>query len=196
MDAPQDWAPYSNPEEAAKVYLRDPDVALVHLRGLVELSAIRSFIMSRRSTNETWGEALWQEVVLTDGLRLIVWRATDQRTDDPDPRRVLESSVRTILLSTITDQVLTTEYDVLADGTRRLSEVTLRLYTQLITRSHQKSATDTDLYCESFRFYKSVDDGGLAQMERLMQFGRALSRSMNPPVSPSPRHTVATGEGS
>lgn len=62
------------------------------------------------------------------------------------------------------------------DGTRRLSEVRLRMYTQLITRSHEKSATD--FFCESFRFDKSVDNGGLAQMERLLQFGRVLSRSM------------------
>ncbi|HXO53808.1 MAG TPA: hypothetical protein VN888_22925, partial [Mycobacterium sp.] len=59
---------------------------------------------------------------------------------------------------------------------RRLSEVRLRMYTQLVTRSRQKSATETDIYCESFRYHKSVDDGGLAQMERLLQFGRVLSR--------------------
>jgi hypothetical protein len=52
------------------------------------------------------------------------------------------------------------------------------MYTQLITRSHQKSATDTDLFCESFRYTKTVDNGGLAQMQRLLQFGRGLSRSM------------------
>ena len=72
--------------------------------------------------------------------------------------------------------VLTTEYEVLDDGTRRLSEVRLRMYTQLITRSRRKSVTETDIYCESFRYYKSVDNGGLAQMQRLLQFGRVLSR--------------------
>jgi hypothetical protein len=68
--------------------------------------------------------------------------------------RVLNASVRTILLSTITDHVLTTEYEVLDDHTRRLSEVRLRMYTQLITRSRQKSLTETDIYCESFRYSK------------------------------------------
>ena len=51
---------------------------------------------------------------------------------------MLNASVRTILLSTITDHILTTEFDVLNDGTRRLSEVRLRMYTQLVTRSHEK----------------------------------------------------------
>jgi hypothetical protein len=67
--------------------------------------------MSRGFTEESWGEALWQEVVLTDGRRLIMWRADDEMSTpaDHEPRRVLAASVRSILLSTITDQVLTTE---------------------------------------------------------------------------------------
>ena len=92
--------------------------------------------MSRGFTEESWGEALWQEVVLTDGHRLIMWRADDEMSTAEDrERRVLNASVRTILLSTITDHVLTAEYEVLDDDTRRLSEVRLRMYTQLVTRS-------------------------------------------------------------
>ena len=181
MGTPQDWAPYSSVDEAAKVYLRDPDLALDQLRSVIDLPAIKSFIMSRGGTEDSWGDddekPLWQEVVLTDGHRLIMWRADDEvSTTDDRERRVLNASVRTILLSTITDHVLTTEYEVLDDGTRRLSEVRLRMYTQLITRSRRKSVTETDIYCESFRYYKSVDNGGLAQMQRLLQFGRVLSR--------------------
>ena len=179
MGAPQDWAPYSSVSEAARVYLRDPDLALDQLRSMVDPAAIRSFVMSRGFSEEPWGEALWQEVMVTDGQRLILWRADDDTSGPADqPRRVLLASVRSILLSTITDQVLSTEYDVLDDGTRRLVEVKLRLYTQLIVRSRQKSATETDVYCESFRFVKSVDNGGLAQMQRLLQFGRVLSRAL------------------
>ncbi|KWX67220.1 hypothetical protein [Mycobacterium sp. NAZ190054] len=181
MGAPQDWAPYSSVQDAARVYLRDPDLALDQIRSVVELSAIRSFVMSRGFSDESWGEALWQEVLATDGHRLILWRADDDavaQDGGAGPRRILMASVRTILLSTLTDQVLSTEYDVLGDGTRRLAEVKLRLYTQLVTRSRQKSATETDIFCESFRFVKSVDNGGLAQMQRLLQFGRVLSQSL------------------
>lgn len=137
--------------------------------------------MSRGYTDEPWGDedqALWQEIVLTDGHRLIMWRADDEMSSSEREHRVLNASVRTILLSTITDHVLTAEYEVLDDDTRRLSEVRLRMYTQLITRTRQKSATESDIYCESFRYYKSVDNGGLAQMQRLLQFGRVLSRCM------------------
>lgn len=179
MATPQDWAPYYGLEDAAKVYLRDPIVALDQLRGIVEFPSIQSFFMSRRLTEESWGEALAHEVVLTDGRSLVMWRADDDMSmGEEQQRQVLNASVRTILLSTITDHILTTEFDVLNDGTRRLSEVRLRMYTQLVTRSHEKSATDTDYFCESFRFDKSVDNGGLAQMERLLPFGRVLSRCM------------------
>lgn len=104
-----------------------------------------------------------------------MWRADDEFSEE---RHQLSSSVRTILLSTISDHILSTQFDVLGDGTRRLSEVRLRMYTQLVTRARRTSATESDLYCESFRYTKSVDNGGLAQMERLLQFGRVLSRSV------------------
>ena len=39
-----------------------------------------------------------------------------------------------------------------------------------------KAATETNVYCESFCYYKSVDNGGLAEMQHLLQFGRVLSR--------------------
>lgn len=180
MSAPQDWAPYSSLEDAAKVYLRDPELALDQLRSLVDFPTVKSFIMSRGVATESWGDGLWQEVVLTDGRRLIIWRADDELTsaDDHDPRQTMDASVRTILLSTITDHILTTEFEVLDDGTRRLAEVRLRMYTQLLTRARQKSAVDTDLFCESFRYVKTVDNGGLAQMQRLLQFGRVLSRAI------------------
>ncbi|MCV7173528.1 hypothetical protein H7I41_26755 [Mycobacterium manitobense] len=182
MGSPQDWAPYSSVEDAARVYLRDPELALDQLRAVVDLPQITSFIMSRATVDDSWSdedEVLWQEVVLTDGSRLIMWRADDSVSTTGDrERRVLDASVRTISLSSITDHVLTTEYEVLDDGTRRLAEVRLRMYTQLITRARQRSATETDVYCESFRYHKTVDNGGLAQMQRLLQFGRVLSRCM------------------
>ena len=185
---PQDWAPYTSVEDAAKVYLRDPDIAIDQMRGVVDYRTVDAFIMSRGTNQESWGEALWQEVVLTDTRRLILWRGTDEmRTaQDREQRRTLDASVRSIQLSSITDQILTEEFEVLDDGTRRLSAMYLRLYTQLLTRSFQKSVTDTNFYCESFRYHKSVENGGLAQMERLIQFGRVLSRAMR----------IGKGEGS
>ncbi len=56
MPTPQDWAPYSSVDEAARVYLRDPDLALDQLRSVVDLPTIKSFIMSRGGvTDDAWG---------------------------------------------------------------------------------------------------------------------------------------------
>jgi hypothetical protein len=41
MPAPQDWAPYSSLEDAAKVYLRDPELALDQLRALVDFPSVK-----------------------------------------------------------------------------------------------------------------------------------------------------------
>jgi hypothetical protein len=40
MGTPQDWAPYSSVEDAARVYLRDPDLELDQLRPVVDFPAI------------------------------------------------------------------------------------------------------------------------------------------------------------
>lgn len=136
-------------------------MALDQLRALVDFSTIKSFLMSRGASEDAFGEAVWQEVLLTD-RRLIMWRADDELSTEEgrEPRRQLGASVRTILLSTITDHILTTEFEVLTDGTRRLAEVRLRMYTQLLTRTRQKSAIDTDLFCESFRYTKTSTTAG------------------------------------
>jgi len=124
VDEPQDWAPYSSVEDAAKVYLRDPELALEQLRSVIDFRSIKSFIMSRGASEEPWGDAVWQEVVLTDGERLIMWRADDDAGgEDEELRRTLDTSVRTILLSTITDHILTTQFEVLPNGTRRTSTI-------------------------------------------------------------------------
>ena len=68
--------------------------------------------------------------------------ATDHRE-----RSVLNASVRTILLSTITDHVLITEYEVLDVDTRGCQ----RSGCATLTRSRRKPVTETDISCKSFR---------------------------------------------
>jgi len=93
-------APYVNVKDAAGVYLRDPELALEQLRSVVEFPGIASFIMSRGGTDESWGSALWQEVVATDGRRVIMWGPTTN-TATTAGRWFLWCA--TILLSTITE---------------------------------------------------------------------------------------------
>ena len=61
-----DWSPYQDLESAARAYLRDPDVALEALGGVLRGAAVLGFTLER-FVNEVNG--VWQEVVVCDGSR-------------------------------------------------------------------------------------------------------------------------------
>jgi hypothetical protein len=94
---------------------------------------------------------------------------------------MFSSSLRTIPLSAIVDQGLRHRFRTEPDGSRTMNAVLLYLSTQTlekaVTELAEANQTRTVQYVETYRFSKSVTDGGLAQMQRLLQFGRALSRA-------------------
>ena len=177
---PQDWAPYPRLDDAVRAYIRDADAALEALAGVVDPAAVLAFTCERVMSTQTWGESLWQEVAVTDGHRLVLWHGDDEVDDDRPGQLMFSSSVRTIPLSAIVDQGLRNRFRTEPDGSRTMHAVMLYLSTQTPERSMTELAeaneTRTVQYVETYRFSKSVTDGGLAQMERLLQFGRALSR--------------------
>ena len=177
---PQDWAPYPRLDDAVRAYIRDADAALEALAGVVDPAAVLAFTCERVMSTQTWGESLWQEVAVTDGHRLVLWHGDDEVDDDRPGQLMFSSSVRTIPLSAIVDQGLRNRFRTEPDGSRTMHAVMLYLSTQTPERSTTELAeaneTRTVQYVETYRFSKSVTDGGLAQMERLLQFGRALSR--------------------
>lgn len=176
---PEDWAPYQRLEDGARAYVRDVDAALESLSGVIDLGTVQAYTLERVATPQPWGESLWQEVAVTDGRRLILWHGDDE-TDDENPDTLMfSSSVRTIPLSAIVDQGLRTRFRTEPSGSRSLHAVMLYLSTQTPERSMTElsdpNETRTTQFVETYRFSKSVNDGGLAQMQRLLQFGRALS---------------------
>jgi hypothetical protein len=176
----QDWAPYQRLADAVRAYTRDADIALEALAGVVDVEAAQAFTLEQVSTAQTWGESLWQEVAVTDGYRLVLWHGDDEVDEDNPDIRTFSSSVRTIPLAAIVDQGLRHRFRVDANGVRSMYSVLLYLSTQTPERSTteltEANETRTTQYVETYRFSKSVTDGGLAQMQRLLQFGRALSR--------------------
>lgn len=175
---PQDWAPYQRLDEAVRAYIRDADAAVEALSGVLDVSAVQAFSLERVATPQEWGETLWQEVAVTDGRRLVLWHGDDE-VDETSGERMFSSSVRTIPLGAIVDQGLRTRFRTEQNGQRTLFAVMLYLSTQTPERSMTElsdpNETRTTQFVETYRFSKSVDDGGLAQMQRLLQFGRALS---------------------
>ncbi len=178
--APQDWAPYPNLEDAVRAYIRDADVALDAVHGVMEMSNVLAFTCERVPSQQSWGESLWQEVAVTDGRRLILWHGDDEVDEERENALMFSSSVRTIPLSAIVDQGLRHRMRVEPDGSRTMHTVLLYLSTLTPERSSteltEANETRTVQYVETYRFSKSVTDGGLAQMQRLLQFGRALSQ--------------------
>jgi hypothetical protein len=178
--APQDWAPYPRLDDAVRAYIRDADAAMDALSGVLDPNAELAFTCERVVSTQPWGESLWQEVAVTDGRRLILWHGDDEAEDDRPDALMFSSSIRTIPLSAIVDQGLRNRFRTEPDGSRTMHAVMLYLSTQTPERSMteltEANETRTVQYVETYRFSKSVTDGGLAQMQRLLQFGRALSK--------------------
>ena len=176
---PQDWAPYPRLDDAVRSYIRDADAALEALYGVVDPGEVKAFTCERVPTAQPWGESLWQEVAVTDGHRLILWHGDDESDEDRPEVLMFSSSVRTIPLRAIVDQGLRNRFRAEQDGSRTMHAVMLYLSTQTPERSMteltEANETRTVQYVETYRFSKSVTDGGLAQMQRLLQFGRAVS---------------------
>lgn len=163
-----DWASHLGLQAAVTIGLRDPETALTNLRAFVDFDAIRAFVITQRPQ--------WQEVAVVDNRRLILWHGnhTQCAGHDRPPHPIFQSSVRTVMLSRLSDQALHTEYDVLPGGTHDLESVLLKLYTPTPTSTIRTTVEDSQHYVESFTFHKSLDDG-VAQMHRLLDFAAAVS---------------------
>jgi hypothetical protein len=176
--AHQDWAPYSDLAQAAEAYLRDPAIAVEALYRVMDPAAIKAFVMERTLEEKDSRESLYQEVAVTDGRTLLLWMGDDELTDDDDPEPgepLLTSTLRSIPLSALTDRNLKVGYRVDHRGERSLHSVELRLMTSTADYTLAKTPSRTESFSEELLFAKSVTDGGRAQMERLIQFGRVLA---------------------
>lgn len=167
----RDWAPYSDLREAAAVALRDPRVALDALRAVVDISDVSAFVLDCEPAEQS--EGLWQEVALTDGHRLVMWHGEDKSSLLGSAE--FTSSIRIIPLGAVTDRQLKTTYQQLG-AERSLLTVELWLSTATPEKSRAVSISETEWEVQELYFAKSIVDGGLAQMERLLQFGRAVAQ--------------------
>lgn len=177
-DTHQDWAPYSDLAQAAEAYLRDPAIALEALYRVMDPAAIKAFVMERTLEEKDSRESLYQEIAVTDGRALLLWMGDDELTDDDDPEPgepLLTSTLRSIPLSALTDRNLKVGYRLDHRGGRSLHSVELRLVTTTADYTLAKTPARTEAFSEELLFSKSVTDGGRAQMERLIQFGRVLA---------------------
>jgi hypothetical protein len=177
-----DWSPYPDLESAARAYLRDPDVAMEALGGVLRGATVLGFTLER-FVNEVNG--VWQEVVVCDGTRLILWHGEDVPPSEGPPGS-MTSSLRVVPLSVVTEVGCRRRLTRGATGPARVASVDVYLLlssleeTGLGAGTHEE--TGAAIRHDALRFGKTLDDGGAGQIARLEEFARLVASLVGRPI--------------
>ena len=174
-----DWSPYPDLDSAARAYLRDPDLALESLAGVLRGSTVYGFTLER-FVNEVNG--VWQEVVVCDGTRLVLWHGEDTPPDEGPPGS-MTSSLRVIPLSAVTEVGCRRRLTRTAAGHARVDSVDVYL---LLSSMDEAGLTASDsgvvVRHDALRFGKTLDDGGAGQIARLEEFATLIAALIGRPI--------------
>jgi hypothetical protein len=175
-----DWSPYQDLDSAARAYLRDPDIAMESLSGVLRGASVLGFTLER-FVNEVNG--VWQEVVVCDGTRLVLWHGEDVPPGDGPPGS-MTSSVRVVALSAVTEVGCRRRLTRTPTGVVRVDSVDAYL---LLTSLDEAGGAATDespstMRHDALRFGKTLDDGGAGQITRLEEFARLVASLVGRPM--------------
>jgi hypothetical protein len=176
-----DWSPYPDIESAARAYLRDPDVALDALGGVLRGATVLGFTLER-FVNEVNG--VWQEVVVCDGTRLVLWHGEDVPLSDGPPGS-MTSSLRVVPLSVVTEVGCRRRLTRLATGQARVDSIDVYLLLSSLDEGvggPSRQEPDFLLRHDALRFGKTLDDGGAGQIDRLEEFARLVASLVGRPL--------------
>jgi len=175
-----DWSPYPDLESASRAYLRDPDVALDALGGVLRGSVVLGFTLER-FVNEVNG--VWQEVVVCDGTRLILWHGEDVAPGD-GPAGSMTSSLRVVPLSAITEVGCRRRLTRTATGQARVDSIDVYLLLTSLDEAGGGPGEDAGpaIRHDALRFGKTIDDGGHGQIDRLEEFARLVASLVGRPL--------------
>ena len=172
-----DWSPYPDLESAARAYLRDPDLALEALTGVLAGASVLCFTLER-FVNETNG--VWQEVAACDGTRLVLWHGEDVAPGDGAPGS-MTSSIRVLPLSVVAEVGTRRRLQRTPDGQARVDAVDV----YVLLTSFDDSAPSDDraplVRQDALRFVKTLEDGGPGQIARLEEFAQTISALVGRP---------------
>lgn len=176
-----DWSPYPDLESAARAYLRDPDLALEAISGVLAGASVLTFTLER-FVNEVNG--VWQEVAACDGTRLILWHGEDVAPGD-GPAGSMTSSVRVLPLSAVTEVGTRRRLQRTSEGDLRVDAVDV--YVLLSSFDDGMLAgpdeqTGPAVRQDALRFVKTIDDGGAGQIGRLEDFARTVASLVGRPI--------------
>jgi len=175
-----DWSPYLDLDSAARAYLRDPDIALESLAGVLRGADVLGFTLER-FVNEVNG--VWQEVVVCDGTRLVLWHGEDVPPGDGPPG-AMTSSLRVVALSAVTEVGCRRRLSRTQSGHVRVDSIDVYL---LLSSLDEAGAGGTEdgvpaIRHDALRFGKTLDDGGAGQISRLEEFARLVASLVGRPV--------------
>lgn len=169
-----DWSPYPDLESAARAYLRDPDIALEALGGVLGGAEVMGFTLER-FVNENNG--VWQEVVVCDGSRLLLWHGEDLPSGDV-PTNAMISSLRVVPLGVVIEVGCRRRLRRNASGQSHVDSVDVYLLLNSIDEAPNGHAYEEKrpIYRQdALRFGKTLEDGGPGQIARLEEFAQLVA---------------------
>lgn len=177
-----DWSPYQDLDSATRAYLRDPDIALDALAGVLHGSAVLGFTLER-FVNDVNG--VWQEVVVCDGTRLVLWHGEDLPPGEGPPGS-MSSSLRVVALSAVTEVGCRRRLTRTPTGHVRVESIDVYLLLSSIDETSVGSSIVEDngqvVRHDALRFGKTLDDGGAGQIARLDEFARLVASLVGRPM--------------
>jgi hypothetical protein len=176
-----DWSPYQDLDSAARAYLRDPEIALESLAGVLRGADVLGFTLER-FVNEVNG--VWQEVVVCDGTRLVLWHGEDVPPGEGPPGS-MTSSLRIVTLSAVTEVGCRRRLTRTPTGHVRVDSIDV--YLLLTSLDEAGGATLPEeaaplIRHDALRFGKTLDDGGAGQIARLEEFSRLVASLVGRPM--------------
>jgi hypothetical protein len=169
-----DWSPYRDLEAACRAYLRDPDVALDALGGVLRRDGGFGFTLER-FVNEVNG--VWQEVAVCDGDRLVLWQGEDVPPAD-GPGGSMTSSLRVVPLSSITEVGCRRRLVRTQTGQTRVECVDVYLLLGTLDEGAGTGDPPGPARHDALRFGKTLEDGGLGQIARVEEFARLIASQL------------------
>ena len=176
-----DWSPYQDLDSAARAYLRDPEIALEALSGVLRGASVLGFTLER-FVNEVNG--VWQEVVVCDGTRLVLWHGEDVPPGDGPPGS-MTSSLRVVSLSAVTEVGCRRRLTRTPTGHVRVDSIDVYLLLTSLDEAGAVAVADDappSIRHDALRFGKTLDDGGAGQIARLEEFSRLVASLVGRPM--------------
>ncbi len=177
-----DWSPYADLESAARAYLRDPELALEALNGVIAGGDVLCFTLER-FVNEVNG--VWQEVAVCDGSRLVLWHGEDVAPGEGPPGS-MTSSIRVLPLSVVAEVGTRRRLQRGADGELRVDAVDVYVLLHSFDDGTLSAGSGEDssppLRQDALRFVKTLDDGGMGQIARLEDFAQIVASMVGRPL--------------